>query len=255
MYVATAPSLFTTVCEQIAAVGLNGPTTRVVLEKPLGHDLHPTAPSTTGVRHVLKEEQVFRIDHYLGKPSVQNLFALRFGNALFEPLWRRETLPTSRSPSPKNWAWKARGAFYDQTGALRDMVQNHACNCCAPSAWSRPSTPAPTPFATKSSRCCNRSSPGPRDHRPACHPRAVRGRHRQGQAVPGYRRKAACPRQHHRNLCGPAHRNLQLALGGRAFLHPHRQTPGQPRCRTSWSTSALCPTRFSRPRRALPTAW
>ena len=73
MYVATAPSLFTNVCEQIAAVGLNGPTTRVVLEKPLGHDLQSNQAINDTLRRVLKEEQVFRIDHYLGKPSVQNL--------------------------------------------------------------------------------------------------------------------------------------------------------------------------------------
>jgi len=70
MYVATAPSLFTNVCEQIAAVGLNGPTTRVVLEKPLGHDLQSNQAINDTLRRVLKEEQVFRIDHYLGKPCV-----------------------------------------------------------------------------------------------------------------------------------------------------------------------------------------
>src|SRR5256885_15164464 len=97
MYLATAPSLFTTVCEQIAAVGLNGPQTRVVLEKPLGHDLASNQAINATLRKVLREEQVFRIDHYLGKPSVQNLLALRFGNALFEPLWRRETIANIRS--------------------------------------------------------------------------------------------------------------------------------------------------------------
>ena len=90
MYVATAPNLFTTVCEQLAAVGLNTPQTRVVLEKPLGHDLTSNRAINEAVRRVFSERQVFRIDHYLGKPSVQNLFAMRFGNALFEPLWRRE---------------------------------------------------------------------------------------------------------------------------------------------------------------------
>ena len=88
MYLATAPGLFTTVCEQIAAAGLNGPQTRVVLEKPLGHDLASNRAINQTVRSVLTEQQIFRIDHYLGKPSVQNLFALRFGNSLFEPLWR-----------------------------------------------------------------------------------------------------------------------------------------------------------------------
>ena len=126
MYVATAPSLFTTVCEQIAAVGLNGPHTRVVLEKPLGHDLASNQAINATLRRVLREEQVFRIDHYLGKPSVQNLFALRFGNALFEPLWRRENIANIQITIAEGLGVETRGAFYDQTGALRDMVQNHA---------------------------------------------------------------------------------------------------------------------------------
>jgi glucose-6-phosphate 1-dehydrogenase len=126
MYVATAPGLFTTVCEQMAAAGLNGPTTRVVLEKPLGHDLASNRAINETVRRVLKEEQIFRIDHYLGKPSVQNLFALRFGNALFEPLWRRELIANIQITISEELGVEKRGAFYDSTGALRDMVQNHA---------------------------------------------------------------------------------------------------------------------------------
>jgi glucose-6-phosphate 1-dehydrogenase len=126
MYVATAPSLFTNVCEQIAAVGLNGPATRVVLEKPLGHDLASNQAINDTLRRVLREDQVFRIDHYLGKPAVQNLFVLRFGNALFEPLWRRETIANIQITIAEELGVEMRGAFYDQTGALRDMVQNHA---------------------------------------------------------------------------------------------------------------------------------
>lgn len=126
MYVATAPSLFTVVCEQIAAAGLNGPQTRVVLEKPLGHDLASNRAINKTVRSVLSEQQIFRIDHYLGKPSVQNLFALRFGNSLFEPLWRRETIANIQITIAEDLGVEKRGAFYDSTGALRDMVQNHA---------------------------------------------------------------------------------------------------------------------------------
>ncbi|HSV53590.1 MAG TPA: glucose-6-phosphate dehydrogenase [Burkholderiaceae bacterium] len=126
MYVATAPMLFTTVCEQIAAAGLNGKNTRVVLEKPLGHDLASNRAINETVRRSLSEKQVFRIDHYLGKPSVQNLFALRFGNALFEPLWRRETIANIQITIAEDLGVEKRGAFYENTGALRDMVQNHA---------------------------------------------------------------------------------------------------------------------------------
>ncbi|MES3025380.1 MAG: glucose-6-phosphate dehydrogenase, partial [Pseudomonadota bacterium] len=92
LYLATSPYLFPQICEQLGVVGLNGPKVRVVLEKPLGHDLASAQEINRVVRSVFKEEQAFRIDHYLGKPSVQNLMALRFGNVLFEPLWRRESI-------------------------------------------------------------------------------------------------------------------------------------------------------------------
>ena len=126
MYVATAPSLFTTVCEQLAAAGLNTPHTRVVLEKPLGHDLASNRAINHTVRRFFEEKQVFRIDHYLGKPAVQNLFALRFGNALFEPLWRREHIANIQITIAEDLGVESRGGFYETTGALRDMVQNHA---------------------------------------------------------------------------------------------------------------------------------
>jgi glucose-6-phosphate 1-dehydrogenase len=126
MYVATAPALFTQVVEQVAAAGLNGPKTRMVLEKPLGHDLESNRSINQAVGRVLDENQVFRIDHYLGKPSVQNLFAMRFGNALFEPIWRREYIANIQITIAEDLGVEKRGAFYDQTGAMRDMVQNHA---------------------------------------------------------------------------------------------------------------------------------
>jgi glucose-6-phosphate 1-dehydrogenase len=126
MYVATAPNLFTTVCEQLAVAGLNTAKTRVVLEKPLGHDLASNRAINDTVRRVFGERQVFRIDHYLGKPAVQNLFALRFGNALFEPLWRREHIANIQITIAEELGVEKRGAFYETTGALRDMVQNHA---------------------------------------------------------------------------------------------------------------------------------
>ena len=126
MYLATAPTLFTVICEQLAAVGLNRRHVRVVLEKPLGHDLASNRAINQAVRRCFDERQVFRIDHYLGKPSVQNLFALRFGNALFEPLWRRETIANIQITIAEDLGVEKRGSFYDSTGALRDMLQNHA---------------------------------------------------------------------------------------------------------------------------------
>ena len=126
MYLATAPSLFTTVCEQLGAAGLATERTRVVLEKPLGHDLPSNRAINAAVREVFSETQIFRIDHYLGKPSVQNLLALRFGNAIFEPLWRRENIASIEITMAEQLGVEKRGEFYESTGALRDMVQNHA---------------------------------------------------------------------------------------------------------------------------------
>jgi glucose-6-phosphate 1-dehydrogenase len=126
MYLAVGPSLFTQACELLGAAGLNRANVRIVLEKPLGHDLASNRAINESVRRVFGEKQIFRIDHYLGKPSVQNLFALRFGNALFEPLWRRETIANIQITIAEDLGVERRGSFYDTTGALRDMVQNHA---------------------------------------------------------------------------------------------------------------------------------
>ncbi|MBC5766768.1 glucose-6-phosphate dehydrogenase [Ramlibacter albus] len=126
MYLAVAPQLFTQAIGQLAAAGLNRPNVRMVLEKPLGHDLASNREINDTVRRAFGENQVFRIDHYLGKPAVQNLFALRFGNALFEPIWRRENIANIQITMAEDLGVEQRGAFYDTTGALRDMVQNHA---------------------------------------------------------------------------------------------------------------------------------
>ena len=126
MFLATSPHLFPVICEQLGAAGLNTPRIRVVLEKPLGHDLASAQQINRIVASVFREDQAFRIDHYLGKPAVQNLSALRFGNALFEPLWRRECIANIQITLAEGIGVGTRGDFYDRTGALRDMIQNHA---------------------------------------------------------------------------------------------------------------------------------
>ncbi|NUY03010.1 glucose-6-phosphate dehydrogenase [Paraburkholderia youngii] len=123
-YLATGPSLFVPICHALAAVGLNN-NARIVLEKPLGYDLKSSNAINDAVGEIFAEEQIYRIDHYLGKEPVQNLLALRFGNALFEPLWRREWVESIQITIAEELGVEARGDFYDNTGALRDMVQNH----------------------------------------------------------------------------------------------------------------------------------
>ena len=126
MFLATSPELFPVVCANLGASGLNGANVRVVLEKPLGRDLESARKINAVVRSVFAEEQAFRIDHYLGKPAVQNLMALRFGNVLFEPLWRRDAIANIQITLAESIGVGTRGDFYSRTGALRDMIQNHA---------------------------------------------------------------------------------------------------------------------------------
>jgi glucose-6-phosphate 1-dehydrogenase len=139
MYLATSPELFPVVCANLGAAGLNGPRVRVVLEKPLGRDLESARQINGVVRSVFAEEQAFRIDHYLGKPAVQNLMALRFGNILFEPLWRRECIANIQITLAESIGVGTRGDFYSRTGALRDMVQNHALQLLTMVAMEPPS--------------------------------------------------------------------------------------------------------------------
>ncbi|HUG58170.1 MAG TPA: glucose-6-phosphate dehydrogenase [Candidimonas sp.] len=124
-YLATAPHLFITICQHLAQVGLNHPCVRLVLEKPLGHDLASSNTINEAVGEYFAENQIYRIDHYLGKESVQNLMAIRFGNTLFEPLWRREWIDNIQITIAEELGVEERGEFYDRTGALRDMLQSH----------------------------------------------------------------------------------------------------------------------------------
>ncbi len=140
LYLATSPYLFPVICEQLGVAGLNGPQVRVVLEKPLGHDLDSAQQINRVVRSVFSETQALRIDHYLGKPAVQNVMALRFGNALFEPLWRRESIANIQITLAESLGVGTRGDYYDKTGALRDMVQNHALQLLTMIAMEPPSS-------------------------------------------------------------------------------------------------------------------
>jgi glucose-6-phosphate 1-dehydrogenase len=188
MYLSTAPSLFTTVCEQLDAHGLNTPQTRIVLEKPLGHDLASNRAINLAVGKVFKEQQIFRIDHYLGKPAVQNLFAMRFGNALFEPLWRREHIANIQITMAEELGVEKRGGFYETTGALRDMVQNHALQLLCAIAMEPPiniHADAIRDEKLKVLRALKRWTPETLSQH------VIRGQYTagniEGQAVPGYR--------------------------------------------------------------------
>ena len=124
-YLATAPGLYVDICDELGKVGLSNGNTRVVLEKPIGTDLESARAINEGVGAVFSERQVFRIDHYLGKETVQNLMVLRFGNILFEPLWSRNYIDHVQITVAEDLGLEGRADYYDRSGALRDMVQNH----------------------------------------------------------------------------------------------------------------------------------
>jgi glucose-6-phosphate 1-dehydrogenase len=121
----TAPSLFQPAITTLRSAGLAGERSRIALEKPLGHDLPSFRTINDAVLDAFPEERTFRIDHYLGKETVQNLLALRFGNRLFEPLWNASGIDHIQITVAETVGVEGRGAFYDDAGALRDMVQNH----------------------------------------------------------------------------------------------------------------------------------
>ncbi|MDA8067036.1 MAG: glucose-6-phosphate dehydrogenase [Actinomycetota bacterium] len=127
-YLSTAPEFFPTIARKLGESGLSaaeGAEVRVVIEKPIGYDLASARAQNEAVLEHFAESQVFRIDHYLGKETVQNLMALRFSNALFEPVWNRNYIDNVQITAAEDIGIGSRAGYYDGAGALRDLVQNH----------------------------------------------------------------------------------------------------------------------------------
>ncbi len=127
-YLSTAPQFFPVIAGKLGAAGLNrarDAETRIVIEKPFGYDLASARALNAEVLDVFDESQVFRIDHYLGKETVQNLMALRFANALFEPVWNRNFIDYVQITAAEDIGIGGRAGYYEGAGALRDLVQNH----------------------------------------------------------------------------------------------------------------------------------
>jgi glucose-6-phosphate 1-dehydrogenase len=140
VYLATAPHLFGPIAAGFRSNDLINDNTRIVLEKPVGHDLASAHAINDEVGRCFEESQIFRIDHYLGKETVQNLLALRFGNSLFEPLWRRGVVDHVQITVAEDLGAGSRTEFYNDTGALRDMVQNHLLQLVCLVAMEAPSS-------------------------------------------------------------------------------------------------------------------
>lgn len=143
-YLSTPPSLYATIPEFLAQQGLNawnGSFRRLVVEKPFGSDLESACQLNRTLRHYFDEENIYRIDHYLGKETVQNLLVTRFANGIFEPLWNRNYIHHVEITSAEDIGVGSRGGYYDQSGALRDMLQNHLLQLVAHTAMEPPIRP------------------------------------------------------------------------------------------------------------------
>jgi glucose-6-phosphate 1-dehydrogenase len=128
-YLATAPDYFGEIVGQLRCAGLtkedNGQWRRVIIEKPFGHDLESARGLNIDLKRSLDERQIYRIDHYLGKETVQNILVFRFGNGIFEPVWNRRYIDNVQITAAESVGVEKRGGYYDTSGALRDMVPNH----------------------------------------------------------------------------------------------------------------------------------
>jgi glucose-6-phosphate 1-dehydrogenase len=142
-YMATPPSLYESITINLAKSGLfsqEGGFRRIIIEKPFGYDLESGRKLNNTLHQLISEDQIFRIDHYLGKETVQNLLVTRFANGIFEPLWNRNYIHRIEITSAENMGVGERGGYYDSAGALRDMVQNHMLQMVGLTAMEPPSS-------------------------------------------------------------------------------------------------------------------
>ncbi len=183
IFLSTAPSLFEPTIAGLQAAGLTQGNVRIGLEKPLGTDLATSCEINDAVAAAFAEDRIFRIDHYLGKETVQNLLAMRFGNIMFEPLWNAAHIDHVQITVAETVGLESRVDFYDGAGALRDMVQNHMLQLLALVAMEPPASFDSTAVRDEKVKVL-------RALRPIAPSEAVTGQYRagaiQGAAVPGY---------------------------------------------------------------------
>jgi glucose-6-phosphate 1-dehydrogenase len=143
-YLATPPNVFASIASLLKEVGLSHPRdgawTRLIVEKPFGHDLPSAQELNDHLQSVFDEKQIYRIDHYLGKETVQNILVFRFGNGIFEPIWNRNYVDHVQITVAESLGVGSRGGYYDKSGAIRDMVQNHVMQLVALTAMEPPVT-------------------------------------------------------------------------------------------------------------------
>jgi glucose-6-phosphate 1-dehydrogenase len=145
-YLATPPELFATIAEGLGVVGENGPGTRILIEKPFGRSLETARELTERLHAVFDESQIFRIDHYLGKETVQNIAVLRFANSIFERLWNRDVIDHVQLTAAEDVGVEGRADYYESAGAIRDLLQNHMLQVLALLTMEPPRSLEPEPF-------------------------------------------------------------------------------------------------------------
>lgn len=193
-YLSTSPALYGGIVGGLAAVGLSGAPARIIIEKPLGRDFASCDAINDALSAVFSEDRIFRIDHYLGKETVQNLLALRFANTLFEPLWSKVSIDHVQISVAETVGVEGRGAYYDEYGALRDMVQSHLLQLLALIAMEPPSSLDPD--AVRNEKVKVLRSLRPIEAKDIAK-FAVRGQYRkgyaEGQEVPDYASEVGLP--------------------------------------------------------------
>ncbi len=186
-YLATAPALFGPICEKLGKYGMAGDNSRVVIEKPIGKDLQSALALNDQIGRNFPEDRVYRIDHYLGKETVQNLMALRFANALFEPLWNNAHIDHVQITVAESLGVEERAGYYDTAGAMRDMVQNHILQLVCLVAMEPPSSLGADAVRDEKLKVLRALKPIGEHNMAAL---TVRGQYRAGAsaggAVPGY---------------------------------------------------------------------
>ncbi|NOX73505.1 MAG: glucose-6-phosphate dehydrogenase [Alphaproteobacteria bacterium] len=185
-YLSVGPSLFAPIAARLKTSGMTTREARIVVEKPFGHDLNSAHALNAELGQCFSEGQIYRIDHYLGKETVQNLMALRFANALFEPLWNSQHIDHVQITVAESLGVKGRGEYYDKSGALRDMVQNHLMQLLCLTAMEPPSRFEPNAVRDEKLKVIRALDPvAPGD--------IVRGQYRAGNGDESYRDHAANP--------------------------------------------------------------
>ena len=199
----------------------------MVLEKPIGHDLASACAINDAVGAVFDESQIFRIDHYLGKESVQNLLVTRFANTFLEPLWNSSWIDHVQITVAESLGVGTRGGYYDNSGALRDMVQNHLLQVLCLVAMEPPTYVDRETVRDEKLKVLQALKPMTPDDIERC---TVAGQYATRAGRRGRRRRLQGrrgePRQPHRDLRRGEGRGAQLALGRRAVLPAHRQADG-----------------------------